>query len=141
MNVKLIEIIKGFFHKKEEQEPKTVPAPSVQEAGTASSARLKKTCKKCGKTFSYDPSWDHIPNYCKNCRRQFTQEKEEKQRAGAPRKIKRKCRECGKFFTFPSTLPHYPNYCSNCRKAHQASMKAKYNRKKDAGNRNAEKAD
>ena len=141
MHVKLIEIIKGFFHKQEKQEPETAPAPSAQPSGTASSARLKKTCKKCGKTFSYDPAWDHIPNYCKDCRQQFAREKEEKQRAGAPRKIKRKCRECGKFFTFPSTLPHYPNYCSNCRKAHQASMKAKYNRKKSAGSKPGEKTD
>ena len=40
----------------------------------------------------YDPSWDHIPNYCKDCKKKFTAEKEEKQRTGAPRKIKRKCK-------------------------------------------------
>ena len=55
-------------------------------------------------------------------------EKEEKQRAGAPRKIKRKCRECGRIFTFPNTLEHYPTYCPNCRKKHQAEMKEKYRR-------------
>ena len=28
--------------------------------------------------FSYDPSWDFVPNYCKECKKQFAQEKEEK---------------------------------------------------------------
>ncbi len=90
--------------------------------------RIKKTCKECGKTFTVDPTWEHIPNYCKECRQRFSREKEERQRAGKPRQIRRTCRNCGKVFTFPSTLPHYPNYCSNCRKSHQASMKEKYGR-------------
>ena len=120
----LFEKLKNLFRK---------PAPQEKPAKAAKTpARLQKTCKKCGKTFSYDPSWEFIPNYCRDCKKQFAQEKEEKQRAGAPRKIKRKCRECGKFFTFPNTIPHYPNYCPNCRKAHQAAQKAKYSRK--AGN-------
>jgi len=29
---------------------------------------------------------------CKDCKKKFTAEREEKQRAGAPRKIKRKCK-------------------------------------------------
>jgi len=91
--------------------------------------RLKKVCKGCGKTFSYDPGWEHIPNYCKECRIRFKQEKEAKQRAGDPRKIKRKCKACGNYFTFPNTLEHYPSYCVNCRKKRQAEMKAKYSRK------------
>ena len=114
--------LKNLFRKPVPQE---VPAAAAENPP----ARPKKACKKCGKMFPYDPAWGFIPNYCKDCRKQFVQEKEEKQRAGAPRKIKRKCRACGKFFTFPNTLPHYPNYCPNCRKAHQAAMKAKYNRK------------
>ena len=31
--------------------------------------RIKKTCKECGKTFTVDPTWEHIPNYCKECKR------------------------------------------------------------------------
>ena len=117
----LFEKLKNLFRK---------PAPQEKPAEAAKApTRLQKTCKKGGKTFSYDPSWEFIPNYCKECKKQFAQEKEEKQRAGAPRKIKRKCKECGKFFTFPNTIPHYPNYCPNCRKAHQAAQKAKYSRK------------
>lgn len=118
----LLEKVKNLFRK-----PALPEAPKAAEEKPA--ARPRKACKKCGKMFSYDPSWEFIPNYCKDCKKQFTQEKEEKQRAGAPRKIKRKCRECGKFFTFPNTIAHYPNYCPNCRKAHQAAMKAKYSRK------------
>ena len=126
----LIQKIKSLFS------GKTAPEPEVQPQ---TPAKIMKTCKECGKTFSIDPSWDHIPNYCKECRQRFNREKEERQRTGKPRQIKRKCKNCGKFFTFPSTLPHYPNYCNNCRKAHQAAMKEKYgkpvNRKKEtAGN-------
>ena len=117
----LFEKLKNLFRKPAPQE-KPAEAPKTPE-------RLQKTCKKCGKTFSYDPSWEFIPNYCRDCKKQFAQEKEEKQRAGAPRKIKRKCKECGKFFTFPNTIAHYPHYCPNCRKAHQAAQKAKYSRK------------
>ena len=105
----------------------TVSAPVPDEKP----ARQVKTCKNCGKTFSIDPSWEHIPNYCRDCRRKFAQEKEEKQRAGAPRRIRRKCKACGNFFSFPSTLEHYPSYCSNCRKAHQAAMKEKYRNRKN----------
>ena len=127
----LLEKIRNLFHKeKEAAMPEPLPVQPAE--------RPKKTCKKCGKTFSYDASWDFIPNYCKDCKQQFAREKEEKQRAGAPRKIKRKCKECGNFFTFPSTLPHYPNYCSNCRKRHQAAMKEKYGakgRKQQTGNK------
>ncbi len=113
----LFEKLKNLFRKPASQEK---PEPEK------SSVRPKKACKTCGKSFSYDPAWDFIPNYCKDCKKQFAIEKEEKQRAGAPRKIRRKCRECGKFFTFPNTIPHYPNYCPNCRKRHQAAQKAKY---------------
>lgn len=119
----LAEKIKSWFGKKKEP---------VQEPEMPKPARPRKTCKGCGKTFSYDPSWEHIPNYCKECRKKFTAEREEKQRTGAPRKIRRKCKACGNFFTFPNTMEHYPNYCSNCRKRHQAEMKAKYSRGKKA---------
>ena len=118
----LLEKVKKLFRK-----PALPEAPKTVEEKPA--ARPRKACKKCGKMFSYDPAWEFVPNYCKECKKQFAREKEEKQRAGAPRKVKRKCKECGKFFTFPNTLAHYPNYCPNCRKTHQAAMKAKYNRK------------
>ena len=120
----LFDKIKSLFRKKE-AEP--VPQPQAQPA------RLQKTCKSCGKPFTVDPSWEFIPNYCKECKKKFIAEKEEKQRAGAPRKIRRKCKSCGNYFTFPSTLEHYPNYCPNCRKKHQAAMKAKYSRKGKQG--------
>ena len=120
----LLEKIREFLFGKKptEEEKKSAPAETPAQ-------RQKKTCKNCGKMFTIDPSWEHIPNYCKDCRKKFAEEKEARQRAGAPRKIKRKCRECGQFFTFPNTLAHYPNYCSNCRKRHQAAMKEKYSRK------------
>lgn len=121
----LLERLKNLFRRAPEPEP----APETQEK--AGSTRVKKACKACGKTFSYDPSWKFIPNYCKDCKQKFVKEKEEKQRAGAPRKIRRKCRECGNFFSFPNTLAHYPSYCPNCRKRHKEAQKAKYSRKKE----------
>ena len=118
----LLERMKALFGKRQkEPEKKEEQAPAA-----AQGTRMKKACKKCGKMFTYDTTWDFIPNYCKDCKKQFAQEKEEKQRAGAPRKIRRKCKKCGNFFTFPNTIAHYPNYCPNCRKRHQAAMKEKY---------------
>ena len=122
----LDKIIALFAKEKKPAEP--VPAPVPEEKP----ARLTKACKNCGKTFTVDPAWEHIPNYCRDCRRKFAQEKEEKQRAGGPRKIRRKCKACGNFFSFPNTLEHYPSYCPNCRKAHQAAMKDKYRNRKNA---------
>ena len=121
--MKLAERIRNLFRKKQPE------AKPEETAAAAPAARIKKTCKACGKTFSVDPSWDYIPNYCKECKKKFAQEKEAKQRAGAPRKIRRKCKACGNYFSFPNTLEHFPNYCPNCRKRHQAEMKAKYSRK------------
>ena len=120
----LLESIRKLFGKSGKKQPEPERPAEPQPAG-----KLKKACKGCGKTFSVDPSWDYIPNYCKECKKKFTEEKEAKQRAGAPRKIRRKCKACGNYFSFPNTLEHFPNYCSNCRKKHQAQMKAKYSRK------------
>ena len=124
--IRLFEAIRRLFRRSAETET-AAPAP---EQAQEKKNRKKKACKNCGKMFSYDPSWEHIPNYCRECKQKFAREKEEKQRSGAPRKIKRTCRQCGKVFTFPNTLEHYPNYCSNCRKRHQAEMKARYTGKK-----------
>ena len=119
-----MELIRNLFGKK----AKEVEAPP-EPAPAAAPEREKRTCKNCGKNFTIDPSWKYIPNYCKDCRKKFNEEKEARQRAGEPRRIKRKCRECGKFFTFPNTLAHYPSYCNDCRKRHQAAMKQKYSQK------------
>ena len=119
---------KGFLKAMFAGKKEAVKAPEPPAA--QQDTRRKKTCKNCGKTFTYDTTWEFVPNYCKDCKKQFAQEKEEKQRAGAPRKIRRKCKECGNFFSFPNTLAHYPSYCPNCRKRHQAAMKEKYRRKK-----------
>ncbi len=120
--MKLLEWIRSWLKPKPKEEARPA-APEINQ-------KIRKTCKSCGKTFTVDPSWEHIPNYCKDCKKKFVAEKEAKQRAGAPRKIKRTCKECGRVFTFPNTLAHYPNYCGNCRKAHQAKMKEKYARRK-----------
>jgi len=68
---------------------------------------LEKSCRNCGKPVFYDPSWEHIPNYCKECKRKFRQSN--------VTIITRKCRNCGRKISFPSTIQHYPNYCKECR--------------------------
>ena len=118
--MKLLEKLKALFGKKPAA---PVPAPQSESAGPK---KVKRVCKGCGKSFPVNPAWEHIPNYCKDCKQRFAREKEEKQRTGAPRKIKRTCKSCGRIFTFPNTLEHYPNYCLNCRKTRQTQMKAKY---------------
>ena len=70
---------------------------------------LEKPCRTCGSPIFYDPSWKHIQNYCKECKRKYQDEH------NIPRIMKRKCKRCGKPFTFQSTIKHYPNYCKDCR--------------------------
>ena len=118
--MKLLEKIRGFLR---EEEPEPQPAPSEPQ-------RTKRACKKCGKTFTVDPAWGFVPNFCRDCRQEMDREKEKKQRAGALHDIKRQCKACGKVFTFPSDTVSYPNYCPDCRKRRQAEQKKKYSRKK-----------
>lgn len=68
-----------------------------------------KPCKSCGKSISYNPSRDHIPNYCPECKAKYRAEHEKQ------KMVRRTCRSCGRTFTFPSTVKHYPNYCRECR--------------------------
>ena len=119
--MKLLDKIRGFLREEEPEETSAAPAES---------ARLKKTCKSCGKSFSVDPAWGFVPTFCKECRQRMDKEKEMKQKAGELRDIKRQCKACGKFFTFPSNTGIYPTYCPNCRKRRQQAQKEKYARKK-----------
>ena len=118
--MKLLEKIRGFLRN---DGPEEAPAPAEPQ-------KTKKTCKKCGKTFTVDPAWGFVPTFCKDCRQQIDREKEMKQRKGALRDIKRQCKACGRFFTFPSDTARYPTYCPDCRKRRQAAQKEKYSRKK-----------
>ena len=67
-----------------------------------------KPCKSCGKPVSFNPSWQHIPNYCPECKAKYRAEHKER------KMIRRTCRSCGRTFTFPSIVKHYPNYCREC---------------------------
>lgn len=80
---------------------------------------LEKPCKGCGKPIFYDPTWDHNPNFCRECKQKYRNEHE------IIRIMRRKCRGCGKTFTFPSNIRHYPNYCPKCRAKFKAERKAK----------------
>ncbi len=118
--MKLLEKIRGFLR---EDEPEAASQPQAPE-------KRKEKCKKCGKSFTVDPAWGYVPNFCKDCRQQLSKEKETRQRAGELKDITRKCKTCGKFFTFPSNAASYPTYCPDCRKRNQAAKKEKYSRKK-----------
>lgn len=118
--MKLLDKIRGFLR---EDEPEAVMPPQTPE-------KIKKTCKKCGKTFTVDPAWGYVPTFCKDCKQQMAKEKELRQQAGELKDIRRKCKACGKFFTFPSDTARYPTYCPDCRKRNQAAKKEKYSRKK-----------
>ncbi len=118
--MKLLEKIRGFLREEESPEPQAPAEPQ----------KIKKACKKCGKTFTVDPSWGYVPTFCRDCKQELAKEKETRQRAGNLRDIRRQCKACGKFFTFPSDTARYPTYCPDCRKRHQAEMKEKYTRKK-----------
>ena len=63
-----------------------------------------KPCRSCGRPISYNPEWEHIPNYCRECKKEY--------RAGL---ITRTCKRCGKTFTLPESVQHWPNYCQECR--------------------------
>ena len=63
-----------------------------------------KPCRSCGRPISYNPEWKHIPNYCRECKKEY--------RAGL---ITRTCKKCGKTFTLPESVQHWPNYCQECR--------------------------
>ena len=118
--MKLLKKIRGFLREEEAPEPQAPAEPQ----------KIKKACKKCGKTFTVDPAWGYVPTFCKDCKQELAKEKETRQRAGNLREIKRQCKACGKFFTFPSDTARYPTYCPDCRKRHQAEMKKKYSHKK-----------
>ena len=93
--------LKKIFSRK----PESVASMPIKEEPKL----LEKPCRTCGKPIFYDPSWEHIPNYCKECKRKYQDEH------NIPKIMKRKCKRCGKPFTFRSTIKHYPNYCKDCR--------------------------
>ena len=63
-----------------------------------------KPCRSCGRPISYNPEWKYIPNYCRECKKEY--------RAGI---VIRTCKRCGKTFTLPESVQHWPNYCQECR--------------------------
>ena len=120
MPVKLTDKLRGFLRR---EEPAGSAAPEPP-------ARPVRTCKKCGKSFSVDPSLGYVPNFCRDCKQQLLKEKEQKQRAAAAKEVRRKCKACGKFFTFPGDAVSYPTYCPACRRGRRDAMKEKYSRRK-----------
>ena len=63
-----------------------------------------KPCRSCGRPISYNLEWEHIPNYCRECKKEYQKDT-----------ITRTCKRCGKTFSLPSSVQHWPNYCQECR--------------------------
>lgn len=38
----------------------------------------EKNCRRCGEAISYNDTWAHIPNYCKECKAKFSEERKSK---------------------------------------------------------------
>lgn len=72
----------------------------------------EKNCQKCGKTIRYRDDWSHIPNYCKECREKFDNEKKQREQL----RREKSCRGCGKTIIYYADWKHIPNYCEDCRK-------------------------
>ena len=57
---------------------KPTPVTDTQEhpisAQDATEGMSEKPYKSCGKPISYDPSWEHIPNYCPECKAKYRAE-------------------------------------------------------------------
>ena len=119
--MKLTDKLRGFL-RREEPAGSAAPEPPARPP--------VRTCKKCGKSFSVDPSLGYVPNFCRDCKQQLLKEKEQKQRAAAAKEVRRKCKACGKFFTFPGDAVSYPTYCPACRRGRRDAMKEKYSRRK-----------
>lgn len=90
--------LKKLFGQKEEQ-----PVEFEPEFQT-------RPCRSCGRPISYNPEWEHIPNYCRECKKEYQEKQNEKRDL-----ITRTCKQCGKTFTFPESVQHWPNYCQECR--------------------------
>ena len=76
-----------------------------------------KPCRSCGRPISYNLEWEHIPNYCRECKKEYQKDT-----------ITRTCKRCGKTFSLPSSVQHWPNYCQECRASlHLKRIKAAKN--------------
>ena len=84
--------------------------PEPTETPNKPVALPTKPCLTCGKPITYDPAWEHIPNYCSECKAKYKAEHPKREY------IRRKCRGCGKPFSFPADLKHKPNYCRECQR-------------------------
>lgn len=71
----------------------------------------EKSCKKCGAPIRYRDDWNHIPNYCKECKANFDAEKQAREKL----KHEKPCRGCGKPIIYYDDWTHIPNYCKECR--------------------------
>ena len=70
----------------------------------------EKTCKRCGKTIRYRDDWSHVPNYCKECKEKFDEEKRQREKL----RREKPCRGCGKTIVYYADWEHIPNYCKEC---------------------------
>ena len=44
--------------------------PTVEEYAMEPEFQTKP-CRSCGRPISYNPEWKHIPNYCRECKKEY----------------------------------------------------------------------
>ena len=97
--------LKRLIRKEPVEEPKTEPN------------RQEKPCRACGKPVYYNPSWKHIPNYCRDCNRMFAEQRKQRTyvAAPAPNQPTRTCIACKKQFFYNPAWKHVPDLCYDCK--------------------------
>ena len=78
----------------------------------------EKNCQRCGATIRYNDEWSHSPNFCKDCKEKFAEEKAAREAARKEREAKwreKPCKGCGAMIRYNVDWDNPPNYCNKCK--------------------------
>ena len=105
----------------------------LKEAKSAEEAHWhEKACQRCGAIIRYRDDWSHEPNFCKNCKEKFAEERAAKEAAKKEREAKwqeKPCKSCGTMIRYNVDWTNPPNYCADCKERFKAEQeyKLRYN--------------
>ncbi len=112
----MLKLLKNLFSKDKSEPVNTEPVkiehskPTIKPSGSDTPSVLTKPCKTCGKPIEYNPAWQHVPNYCPDCKAKYRAEQETKRGM-----VTITCKNCGKTVTLPEHVQHWPDLCQECR--------------------------
>ena len=91
--------------------------------------------QRCGAIIRYRDDWSHEPNFCKNCKEKFAEERAAKEAAKKEREAKwqeKPCKSCGTMIRYNVDWTNPPNYCADCKERFKAEQeyKLRYNPEK-----------